>query len=190
MKIFGHRTFEAQEILSLRENFWTQPARTNLSDLLSYSFFLGLFPFAGYLFSYTIRGTIWNYWPFVQTTLDPGSSLIYSALQWILFTTFPMLCAVIVENFTRRTAVPLDLQSCLRIVAYSMTPLCLSALFVGFPFLDRIFTTLGFATFVYLLYYGFRISLGYTMLRSTVITGVVLVLFASIRELFIFAIGY
>ena len=190
MKLFGRRTVEAQEVLFLQENFWKQPAHAELAGLLRYAFFLGLFPFAGYLFSYTIRGTIWNYWPFIQTTLDPGSGLIYSGLQWILFASFPLLSGLILEIATARSAIPLDLANCVRIIVYSMTPLCLSTLFVGLPFFDRIFTTFGFATFVYLVYYGFRISMGYTMLRSGVITMTVLILFAVIRELFIFAIGY
>jgi hypothetical protein len=190
MKMFGRRALEAQEVLSLQDHFWEDATQTELPDLLRYSFFLGLFPFAGYLLAYTIRGTIWSYWPFIQTTLDSGSGLIFSALQWILFATFPLLCALLLEMATRRSKVPLDLQNCLRVVAYSMTPLCVSALFIGLPFFDRIFGGLGFATFLYLLYYGFRISLRYTISRSGIITLCVLILFAIIRELFVFAIGY
>jgi hypothetical protein len=190
VKVFGQRAMQAQQILLLRENVWRQSWPIDFSDLLRYSFFLGLFPFAGYLCSYTLRGTIWSYWPFIRTTVDPGSAFVYSSLQWILFATFPLLCVLLMEAATRRSAEPLDFVNCVRIVTYSMTPLCLSTLFVGVPFFDRIFTTLGFATFLYLLYYGFRIALNYTIARSLSLTAFVFVLFAFIRELFIFAIGY
>ena len=84
----------------------------------------------------------------------------------------------------------LEFHSCAVLVTYSFTPLCLSALFVGVPYFDRITTTIGFATFLYLLYYGFRTLLHLTIVRSTLYALLVLVLFIFFRELFIFAIGY
>jgi|GEM_PF-3195856 len=179
----------ALRVLSCQEEFWKEPAASDFPNLLRYSLFLGFFPFAGYLFLYTIHGTIWNYWPFVRTTLDVGSGLVFAGLQWILFSTFPALCALILEILTARSKRPMDLDRSMMLIAYSLTPLCLSALFVGVPYLDRVLSTMGFATFLYLLFYGFRLSLGYTLVRSAVSTLLVFVLFAFIRELFVFAIG-
>jgi len=190
MNVVQNRRSEALAVLRLQENFWRQPSRSELPELLRYSFFLGFFPFAGYLFSYTIRGTIWSYWPFIQTTLDTGSALVFASLQWILFGIFPVLAALLLEIATSRSSVQVDLNSGARFIAFSLTPLCLSTLFVGVPYFDRIFLTLGFATFLFLQYYAFRLSLGCTILRSMFLTLLVFVLFAVIRELFIFAIGF
>lgn len=179
----------ALRVLSEQENFWKDLTPADLRDLLLYSLFMGFFPFAGYLFSYTIRGTIWNYWPFIQTTLDVGSALVFAGLQWILFATFPVLSALILDLTTSRFKTRVEFYNCVLLVAYALTPLCLSALFVGIPYVDRVTSTLGFATFLYLLYYGFRYLFGFTILRSAFATVILFVLFALIRELFVFAIG-
>lgn len=180
----------AMRVLSQQERFWNIPLIADLHDLLRYSFFLGFFPFAGYLFSYTIRGTIWNYWPFVQTTLDVGSALVFASLQWILFGIFPVLGALVLEFLTSRLKQKFDFHNVALLITYSLTPLCLSALFMGVPYLDRVLTTFGFATFLYLLYYGFRNFLRFTIVRSLVSMLLVLLVFAFVRELFVFAIGY
>jgi Yip1 domain len=179
----------AIRVLSRQEDFWKEPASSDLQDLLRYSFFLGFFPFAGYLFFYTITGTIWSFWPFIQTTQDVGSGLVFAVLQWILFATFPAICALILETLSARSKSPISLNSCIMVMAYSFTPLCLCTLFVGIPYVDRIMTIMGFATFLYLLYYGFRLSFGYTIARSMFSTLLVLVLFAFLRQMFVFAIG-
>jgi hypothetical protein len=180
----------ALRVLSQQEKFWNDPGTADLHDLIRYSFFLGFFPFAGYLFFYTIRGTIWNYWPFIQTTLDVGSGVVFGALQWILFSIFPIVGALILEFLTSRSKDRLEFNNCALLVTYSFTPLCLSALFIGVPYIDRIATTFGFATFVYLLYYGFRYFLRFTIARSAFFSAFVLILFAFFRELFVFAIGF
>ena len=178
------------EVLRLQENFWSSRQRPVLLELLRYSFFLGFFPFAGYLVNYTIRGTVWNVWPFVHTTLDVGSGLVFAGLQWIFFSIFPVISALIMDTLTSkwRRGVPFD--DSVTITTYSMAPLCLAMLFVGLPYFDRIFTTLGFFTFLFLLYSGFRTELKFTIVRSLSMTLLVFILFALIRQMFVFAIGY
>ena len=173
-----------------QEDFWDGSIQTNVSQLLRFSFALGFFPFAGYLFSYTVRGTIWNVWPFIQTTLDVGSGLVFAGMQWILFGIFPVLSSLILEMLFARSKQPVDFDQLLTISTYSMTPLSLAGLSVAVPFLDRICTTLGFAAFLFLLYYGFRYALHFTIVRSACITFLFVVLFAVIRQMFVFAIGY
>lgn len=177
-------------VLRGQERFWTGSRQSSLLMLLRYSFFLGFFPFAGYLVNYTIRGTIWNVWPFVQTTVDVASGLVFAGLQWIFFGIFPVVASLIVEAIHARLKRPIEFEDCVMVTTYSITPLCLSMLFVGVPYFDRILTTLGFASFLFLLYHGFRMTLGFTILRSVSITFLVFVLFALIRQMFVFAIGY
>ena len=178
------------DVLREEESFWSFNRDSSVSGLLRYSFFLGFFPFAGYLVNYTIRGTIWNVWPFVQTTLDVGSGLVFAGLQWIFFSTFPIISALLMEIMTSRSNRHVEFEDAITITTYSITPLCLSLLFAGVPYFDRVLTTLGFATFLYLLYYGFRISLKFRILRCILMTVCVFVLFALIRQMFVFAIGY
>ncbi|MCI0413849.1 YIP1 family protein [bacterium] len=180
----------SMRVLQEQEDFWYGSLQTGLPELLRYSFALGFFPFAGYLFSYTVRGTIWNVWPFVQTTLDVGSGLVFAGMQWILFGIFPVLSSLVLEIVLARTRQPVDFEQLLTISTYSMTPLSLAGLFAGVPFLDRICATLGFATFLFLIYYGFRYALNFTIMRSAFRTFLFLVLFALIRQMFVFAIGY
>ena len=178
------------EVLLKQEFFWSDDRQSSIPDLIRYSFFLGFFPFAGYLVQYTLRGTIWNVWPFVQTTLDVGSGLMFAALQWIFFAMFPVLSSLFIELLFSRSKQTLLFEEILTICTYSITPLCLSLLFIGVPFFDRISTTLGFATFLFLLYYGCRSMMKFTILRSMVVTFLVFVVFALIRQIFVFAIGY
>jgi hypothetical protein len=173
-----------------QEDFWSGSLQTGFRELLRYSFALGFFPFAGYLFSYTVRGTIWNVWPFVQTTLDVRSGLVFAGMQWILFGIFPVLSSLILDLLFAKSKRPVDFEEFLTISTYSMTPLSLAGLFVAVPYFDRICTTLGFAAFLFLLYYGFRYALNFTLGRSACITFLFVVLFALIRQMFVFAIGY
>jgi hypothetical protein len=178
------------QVMRRREDFWVTFQGTDLHQLLRYSLFLGFFPFAGYLVNYTIRGTIWNVWPFVQTTLDVGSGLVFAGMQWIFFSMFPVLSSLILDLFSSRSKAEMDFGDAVGICTYSMTPLCLGMLFVGVPYFDRILTTLGFATFLFLLYYGCRTVLRFTMVRSFWTVFLYFFLFAGIRQMFVFAIGY
>ena len=180
----------SMRVLREQEDFWNGLLQSGLHELIRYSFALGFFPFAGYLFSYTVRGTIWNVWPFIQTTLDVGSSLVFAGMQWILFGIFPVLSSLLLEIVFARSKQPVDFEQLLTISTYSMTPLSLAGLFVGVPYLDRICTTLGFAAFLFLLYYGFRYALNFTVVRSACNTFFFVVVFALIRQMFVFAIGY
>lgn len=189
----SHRTeivAASTNVLRRQELFWSDTKQSDLIWLLRYSLFLGFFPFAGYLVNYTIRGTIWNVWPFVQTTLDVGSGLVFAGLQWIFFGLFPVLSSIILDIVTSGRKRRLEFEDSFTITAYSLTPLCLSLLFAGVPYFDRVFTTLGFATFLFLLYYGFRIRLKFTILNSLLSVFLIFVLFALIRQMFVFAIGY
>jgi hypothetical protein len=180
----------SMQVFQEQEDFWYGSFQSNVHGLIRYSFALGFFAFAGYLFSYTIRGTIWSVWPFIQTTLDVGSGLVFAGMQWILFGIFPVLSSLILQMLFARSKQPVDFEQFLTISTYSMTPLSVSTLFVGVPFLDRICTTLGFAAFLFLLYYGFRYALNFTIARSACITFLFVILFALIRQMFVFAIGY
>ena len=178
------------KVLRQPESFWSMQRQSILFELLKYSFLLGFFPFAGYLVNYTIRGTIWNVWPFVHTTLDVGSGLVFAGLQWIFFSIFPALSSLILDMLTSKWRGRIRFEDSVMITTYSLTPLCLALLFVGVPYFDRIFTTLGFFTFLFLLYSGFRIELNFTIARSLSVTLIVFILFALIRQMFVFAIGY
>ena len=180
----------SMRVLREQEDFWYGSPQARVNDLIRFSFVLGFFPFAGYFFSYTVRGTIWNVWPFIQTTLDVGSGLVFAGMQWILFGIFPVLSSLILEMLFSRSKQPVDFEQFLTISTYSMTPLSLAGLSVAVPYFDRVCTTLGFAAFLFLLYYGFRYAMKFTILRSACITFLFVVLFAVIRQMFVFAIGY
>jgi hypothetical protein len=183
-------TTVALNVLTRAEDFWrSADLEQNPHELLKFSAFLGLFPFAGYLFSYTIVGKIWSSWPFIQTTLTVPPALIYSVMQWILFVTFPFLSSVILELLFSRW-LRYDWNSNLVITTYSLAPLNLALLFAGVPFVERVMTVLGLATFLYLQYYGYRIYLEQSILRSAAWTLAVLTLFIFIRQMFVFVIGF
>lgn len=188
----GENSFVTTSMRVLREqnDFWYGSIQSGVHELIRFSFALGFFPFAGYLFSYTVRGTIWNVWPFVQTTLDVASGLVFAGMQWILFGIFPVLSSLILQMLFARSKHPVEFEQFLTISTYSMTPLSLAGLSVAVPFLDRIGTTLGFAGFVFFLYYGCRYALNFTIGRSACITFLFVLLFAVIRQMFVFAIGY
>jgi hypothetical protein len=76
------------------------------------------------------------------------------------------------------------------IAAYAMAPLNLAALFTGALFLSQSATVIGFAMFVYLLFFGYRRHLKFTMMKSAFMTLLVAVLFALIRQMFVFVIGF
>ena len=178
-------------VLTRVERFWESfDAPETPHELLKFSAFMGLFPFAGYLFSYTIVGKIWNLWPFIQTTLTVPPALIFAGMQWIFFMIFPALSALILEFLlTRWKQAPLW-HSSMTITTYSMVPLCLAALFASVPFFGRIFAVAAVATFLYLHYYGYRIYLEQSFLRSAGMTLAVMILFALIRQMFVFVIGF
>ena len=178
------------EVIRQQEKFWTLPSEYTLAQLLRYSLLLGFFPFAGYLVNYTIRGTIWNVWPFVQTTLDVGSGLMFAGMQWIFFGIFPILSSTILDLLWSRRGRGPSFDEAVMICTYSLTPLCLSLLFVGVPYFDRPLSTLGFATFLFLLYYGLRFTLNFSIMRSVLVALSYFILFALIRQMFVFAIGY
>ena len=178
-------------VLTRAEHFWeSMDAPQTPHDLLKFSAFLGLFPFSGYLFSYTIVGKIWSTWPFIQTTLTVPPALIYAGMQWILFFIFPALSALILEFFFARLRPAPHWNSAMVITTYSMVPLCLGVLFISVPFAGRVITVAALATFLYLHYYGYRIYLEQSILRSTAMTLAVTVLFVLIRQMFVFAIGF
>ena len=188
MRTLSEFASTGMSILEKQEEFWLARKEYSVHRLLQYSLFLGFFPFAGYLVNYTIRGTIWNIWPFVHTTLDVGSGLVFAGMQWIFFSVFSLLASLFLDMIGMRWKV--QFEHSLGIITYAITPLSLSLLFVGVPYVDRILTTLGFAAFLFLLYYGFRLVLSFTILRSLGTTFGVFVLFALIRQMFVFAIGY
>ncbi len=190
IRVSGLFVQTSMRVLREQEDFWYGSLPSGVHEKIRYSFALGFFAFAGYLFSYTVRGTIWNVWPFIQTTMDVGSGLVFAGMQWILFGIFPLLSSLILEIVFARSKRPADFEQLLTISTYSMTPLSLASLFVGVPFFDRIFATLGFATFLFFLYYGFRYTLNFTIVRSAGSTLFFFLLFALIRQMFVFAIGY
>src|SRR5262245_12435017 len=86
------------DVLTHAEDFWER--RTSPGDpqeLVRFSFFMGIFPFAGYLFYYTIVGVIWNEWPFINSTLPVLRGLMCAGLQWIFFSIFPTISNLIFE---------------------------------------------------------------------------------------------
>ncbi len=183
-------TLSASRILFKQEEFWKEVPQSDLLRLLQYSLFLGLFPFSGYLFAYTVRGTIWNVWPFVHTTLDVGSGLVFASLQWILFAVFPVLASLILERIASRLNLSFDFSRASVVATYALTPLSLGLLFAGVPYLDRVFSTFGFSAFPYMLYYGFRSFMQYSISASSAMASLYAALFILIRQLFVFAIGY
>jgi len=151
---------------------------------------MGFFTFAGYLFSYALVGKIWNWIPFIQSTLSTVRALFCAGLQWIFFATFPILSSFILESVFPRLRSASTFISCVVVATYSMTPLFFNALFVSVPFFGRILTVLSMATFVYLLYYGYRIYAKQDVWRSAIFTAALVGLFAIIRQMFVFVIGF
>lgn len=177
-------------VLSRAENFWkTLDASENPHELMRFSAFLGVFPFAGYLFSYTVVGKVWSVFPWIQTTLTVPPALIYAGMQWIFFVTFPALSALILESLISRWNPP-EWNSAMLVTTYSMTPFYFATLFIAVPFVNRVLTVFAVATFLYLHYYGYRLYLGQSIVRSAAMTFAVMILFVLIRQMFVFAIGF
>ncbi len=173
------------------EIFWRK--KTEFADaleVLRYSFAISFFVFAGFLFNYTITGQIWNLWPFEHTTLTVGRAIPCAILQWVLYATFPISSTFFVDAVISRKSSHQESKQRLIITAYALTPLCLSLLFVGAPFLNKAFVTLGIATFLYSLFYGYRIILNQTILRSFFMTAATYVFYEILRNVFVYVIGF
>jgi hypothetical protein len=178
------------KVLSGANDFWDHfdlPVEKN--ELLRFSMFMGLFAFSGYLFSYTIVGKIWNWWPFVRTTVPVARAIMCAGLQWVFFAVFPMLSSLLTDFLVGRKW-SLDVDSLQVIVTYSMTPVYVASLFVGIPFFNRTITFLAMCTFLYLLYFGYRIYLKQSVWRSILLSLIIAFLFSMIRQMFIYVIGF
>lgn len=174
-------------VLQRPEQFWEKAEfPSTLEELMRFSSLMGFFAFAGYLFSYSLVGRIWNWWPFVQTTMPVTRALMCAGLQWVFFATFPLMSALILERLFRNTR----LNAIVAVTAYSMTPLYVAALLVGIPFVGRMAAVLGSTTFLYLLYHGYRVYCGCRILRSFAMTATVFAVFAVIRQMFVYVIGW
>lgn len=172
------------------DNFWENPdVSTAPLDLIRYSTMMGFMAFSGYLVSYAAVGHIWNYWPFIRTTLPILRAIFCAGLQWIFFAVFPILSSIVLDFVLVRKRPSNQMNSWLFVCTYSLTPLYIAALFVGIPFIGRLFAVLSLATFAYMLYFGFRTYCRHSFVRSIVITCVVFVLFAFIRQMFVYVIG-
>jgi hypothetical protein len=179
------------QILKRAENFWDHlSAPTDIYDLLRFSAMMGIFPFSGYLFNYTIVGRIWSTWPYINTTMTVQRGLMCATLQWIFFVTFPILSSLILDILFRRWRVVTSSNDWTLILTYSMTPLYLAAMFVGIPIAGRMFAVLGMSTFLYLVYFGIRLYLRQNIIRSLTVTFAVLVLFGFVRQVFVYVIGF
>ena len=179
------------DVLSEGESFWDrQDFPTDTHELLRYSFFLGLFPFAGFFFSYTVTGRVWNDWPFINSTLPVLRGLMCAGAQWVFFATFPIISTLLLELLYSRRPSPPDAKKLTVVCTYSMVPMHLAALFVGVLFVHRTTTLFGFSIFLYLLYFGYRRYMNLNSRRSAIMTFLVFVLFGLIRYMFVFVIGF
>lgn len=173
------------------EIFWrTKTEFAETLEVLRYSFAISFFVFAGFLFNYTITGQIWNLWPFEHTTLTIGRAIPCAILQWILYATFPLISTFFIDVTISRKSSQQESRQRLIITAYALTPLCLSLLFIGAPFLNKAFVTLGIAVFLYSLFYGYRIILNQTILRSFFMTVATYVFYEILRNVFVYVIGF
>ena len=180
----------AMEVLSRAENFWERfEAPSSPYELLKFSILMGSLPFSGFFFHYAVLGKIWNMWPWVQSILPVLRALMCALLQWIFFATFPILSAMLIE-FLFKWLRPPSLNSCATVVTYSMTPLFVTSLFVSVPFFNKILPVLSFSASLYLLFSGYRLYLRQGIAKSAIFTLVTGALFASIRQIFIFVIGF
>ena len=178
-------------VLTRADDFWKAPdAPASFHEMLRFSALLSVLPLSGYLFSYTVIGQIWSVWPWIQTTLPVTRGLMCAGLQWMFFATFPLVSTLLLDPFVSRSASGVDFNARVLIATYSMTPLYVAGLFVGVPFVGRIAVTLCFSTFLYLLYFGYRIYAAQGVLRSGIVAMAVAILFALIRQMFVFVIGF
>ncbi len=173
------------------EAFWRSKAEfAEPLEILRYSFCISFFVFAGFLFNYTITGQIWNLWPFKHTTLTVGRAIPCAILQWVLYATFPVTSTFFIDAVVSRKSTLQESKQRMIITAYAITPLCVSLLFVGIPFLHRAVVVLGIATFVYSLFFGYRIVLGQTILRSAFMASVTYIFYEALRNVFVYVIGF
>lgn len=182
-------TVLSQEIFSAGEAFWERADLTvDSHDLLKFSFFFGFFPFAGYLFYYTVSGHVWNEWPFINTTLPVLRGAMCAGLQWIFFAMFPTVSALILDFVFRGKFG--DPRALAVVCTYSMVPVYVAALFVGVLFLNEGIIMLGLSAFVYLLFFGHRKFVHLSLSKSILLTVLVVVVFALIRQMIVFVIGF
>src|SRR5207302_4542747 len=88
-----------KEVFSRAENFWNPlQAPSDFPSLIRYSALMSLFALSGYLLYYNLIGTIWSWWPWVQTTIPPLRGFMCALLQWVFFTTFPVLSGLFIEG--------------------------------------------------------------------------------------------
>lgn len=190
-EIFSRCASSATSVLSKAENFWRNPeAPTSPHELLRYSAIMGLLPFSGFLLYYALIGQIWNWIPFIRTSLPVTRALMCAGLQWVFFLTFPLLSTLALDLFSPTHHTGSEFNSRLIVSTYSMTPLFLASFFVGIPFVSRVLIVLAFSTFVYLLFYGYRLYAHKSIVRSVAATIVITLLFAVIRQMFVFVIGF
>lgn len=181
----------AGKIIESPEGFWNTCGESSSPyELLRFSAFLGLFPFAGYMFYYTVIGKIWNYWPFMHSTLTVTYAVVCAGMQWVLFTTFPIVCSMVLERTNRRFSPDFTWERALMILTYSMTPLLVATIFIGIPFLERLAALFGFSSFAYILFYGLRTILRRSIISSAFWTFAILFLFAAYRQMFVTVIGF
>jgi hypothetical protein len=135
-------------------------------------------------------GRIWNDWPFISSTLPVLRGLMCAGLQWIFFATFATICSLLLEYLFLRAGSSGRRQALTVVSTCSMVPMHLAALFAGVPFVSRTTTLLGVYTFLYLFFYGCRRLLGLGVVRSAAMTLAAIALFALIRQMFVFVIGF
>jgi hypothetical protein len=111
-------------------------------------------------------------------------------LQWVLYATFPISSTFFIDTVVSRKSSHQESKQRLIITAYALTPLCVSLLFVGIPFLHKALVTIGIATFLYSLFYGYRIILNQTILRSFFMTAATYVFYETLRNVFVYVIGF
>jgi hypothetical protein len=181
----------ATSVISKADNFWENPnVASTPHEMLRYSAIMGILPFSGFLIYYALIGQIWNWYPFVRTSLPVSRAIMCAGLQWVFFLTFPLLSSLVLDFFSSTHHTGPEFNSRVLITTYSMTPLFLAAFFVGVPFVNRVVVVLSLSTFIYLLYYGYRFYAHKSVVRSALMTLLVTFLFALIRQMFVFVIGF
>lgn len=191
MKVISGYSSISTHVLSGAEAFWDKPdIPTDTHEMLRFSFFMGLFPFAGFLFHYTVTGRVWNDWPFVNSTLPVLRGLMCAGLQWVLYGIFPTISTILLELILSKRPTPPDPRDLTVVSTYSMVPMHISALFVGTVVLMRTSVVIGFSLFLYLLFFGYRRYLKLSVWRSVLMTFLLISLFGLIRQMFVFVIGF
>jgi hypothetical protein len=180
----------ATKVMHGAESFWENPdIASGPLELIRYATLMGIMAFSGYLCSYAAIGKIWSFWPFVRTAMPVTRGLFCAGLQWVFFAVFPILSSVILDFIFVRRRNSNEMNAWLFVCTYSLTPMYIAALLVGIPFIGRIAATLCLAVFAYLLYYGYRVYCRHTVQKSLLLTSIVFILFAFIRQMFVYVIG-